>query len=134
MENASKALIIAGAILVSILLITIGVLVINLINPVTDETGRTAEGYAVQQFNSQFTGYEGNGVPASQVRALRSAINSSNAAHPDHQVNAGTADAALGLAAWDALAANQTYTVELVYGTQVGVDAGYVVGANVTQD
>ena len=118
MENASKALIIAGAILVSILLISIGVLVINAINPMTDQTQRASEGYAIQTFNAQFTGYEGTNVSASQVRALYSAMNSSNGVNPDHKVTVPTT----------AVQANKTYTVTLTY----DVDTGYVNGATVT--
>ena len=43
MENASKALIIAGAILISILLISVGILVFNSISEVTDDAGETGD-------------------------------------------------------------------------------------------
>ena len=44
MENASKALIIAGAILVSILLISVGVLVMQSMNPMTEQAQSQTEG------------------------------------------------------------------------------------------
>lgn len=128
MENASKALIIAGAILVSILLITVGVFIINAVNPVQEQTEKTAQGQAVQMFNAQFTPYEGTEISGSQVKALKNAINSSNASNEEHQVNAGTADATKGLTAWPSIKTRSTYTVELVY------DGGYVIGANVTEN
>lgn len=43
MENASKALIIAGAILISILLISVGILVFNSTSGVTDNAGKTGD-------------------------------------------------------------------------------------------
>ena len=43
MENASKALIIAGAILVSILLISVGVIIINSTGKMTDQVGTSAD-------------------------------------------------------------------------------------------
>lgn len=86
MENASKALIIAGAILISILLISVGVLIMNS----TGDTQRSVEdqskAIAIRTFNSQFTPYEGSEQSASQIRALKSTVNSSNSTNPDHQV------------------------------------------------
>ena len=42
MENASKALIIAGAILIAILLISVGILVMNSVNKPIDEAANEA--------------------------------------------------------------------------------------------
>ena len=54
MENASKALIIAGASLVSILLISVGILVMNSMNKPIEQAGREADSQSAQIFNSQF--------------------------------------------------------------------------------
>ena len=78
MENASKALIIAGAILVSILLISIGVIIINSTGDMQDQVGTTTDTMAIETFNAQFTQYEGSTVPASTVRSLISKVNASN--------------------------------------------------------
>lgn len=43
MENASKALIIAGAILVSILLVSLGIIMFNASKGTTDQAGDTAD-------------------------------------------------------------------------------------------
>lgn len=86
MENASKALIIAGAILISILLISVGVLVMNAMNPMTEQAQGQSEGMAIKTFNAQFTAHEGNHRSAAQVRSLVSDINASNAANEGHQV------------------------------------------------
>lgn len=79
MENASKALVIAGAILVAILLISIGVLIINSTGDMTDQVGSTADTMAIETFNSQFTNYQGTAVSAAQVKSLVSKVNASNA-------------------------------------------------------
>lgn len=79
MENASKALIIAGAILVSILLISIGVIIINSTGKMNDQVGTTTDTMAIETFNSQFINYEGNAVSASQIKSLISKIKASNA-------------------------------------------------------
>ena len=57
MENASKALIIAGAILLSILIISFGIIVIN--NVRGNITGANVNDTEVQAFNSKFTAYVG---------------------------------------------------------------------------
>ena len=68
MENASKALIIAGAILLAILIISLGIMIYN-------QAAGVANGDAINQvdissFNAQFTQYEGDHVRGGQVNAL----------------------------------------------------------------
>jgi len=82
MENASKALIIAGAILISILLISVGILVMNSTGDVTDQVEAQADSMAVQTFNGQFTAYMGNSRSISQVRGLMNAVTASNGSNP----------------------------------------------------
>jgi len=86
MENASKALVIAGAVLLSILLISIGILIFNSTGTVTDQVKSQSESMAIQTFNSQFTPYEGSGKTASEIRSLKSAVNASNAINTNNKV------------------------------------------------
>jgi len=86
MENASKALIIAGAILISILLISVGIMVMNSAGSATDEVGSTADSMARQQFNSQFTAYEGKDKSANDVKQLIALIRSNNGAQGNGSV------------------------------------------------
>ena len=67
MENASKALIIAGAILISILLISLGIVIYNSAKDAasTDQM----DDFQVSAFNSKFTQYEGK-KSGSQVKSL----------------------------------------------------------------
>lgn len=59
MENASKALLIAGGILISILVLSIGVyLFANFVN-MSSSYEQTRQTTAIQQFNSRFTIFEG---------------------------------------------------------------------------
>lgn len=78
MENASKALIIAGAILISILLISVGIIVMNAINDPISEAGSSAESQAIEIFNSKFTAYIGNELDYSTVKSLLTTITSVN--------------------------------------------------------
>lgn len=84
MENASKALIIAGAILISILLISVGIIIMNAINDPVSRTSETAASQAVQIFNSQFTGYAGSGVDYNTTKQCITAVRS---AKGEHQIN-----------------------------------------------
>ena len=58
MENASKALIIAGAILLAILIISLGILIYNQAADITNSNSMSS--LELTQFNSQFTQYNGN--------------------------------------------------------------------------
>ena len=123
MENASKALIIAGAILIAILLISVAVIIMNSTGSMQDRVGKTADTMEIQTFNSNFTSYEGTNISASQVKALLSLIKSSNAAN-------GVADTAADkqsttekyvyldnstgtISSITAVSSNKTYTVEV---------------------
>lgn len=119
MENASKALIIAGAILISILLISVGVLVMNSINPMKDSAQKRSDAMASESFNAQFTSYEGE-QSGSQVRAMFSAVNASNAANPDHQVKVVKDDGTTEIKNASGYATNKKYTIEIIT-----YDAGY---------
>ncbi len=109
MENASKALIIAGAILISILLITIGIMLINSGRDVTSTGTSQMNSQKIQIFNGQFTAYEGT-RKGSEIRDLVSKANSSNATDSEHQVKVIGPVANVG-----SLNSTKTYTVELHY-------------------
>ena len=81
MENASKALIIAGAILISILLISVGIIIMNAINDPVSRTSETAASQAVQIFNSQFTGYAGSDVDYNTTKQCITAVRSAKGEH-----------------------------------------------------
>ena len=71
MENASKALIIAGAILISIMVISLGVYIFNKTGGTAKNSVETRMGeQEIQAFNSRITPYLGQSVPGSQVNAL----------------------------------------------------------------
>ena len=76
MENASKALIIAGAILISIVLITLGVVILGQGQEVVNSSN--IDDTAIQSFNQKFTQYEGTNVTGSRVNALINAVTANN--------------------------------------------------------
>ena len=76
MENASKALIIAGAILISILIVGLGVIIYNNVSGIA--SGGTLDAQEISAHNSPFTGYFGDYVSGSNVRALINYVNGIN--------------------------------------------------------
>ena len=77
MENASKALIMAGAILLAILLISLGVMVFrNMSNSVKNDTSLDKQ--TITAFNSKIQAYVGENKTGSQVNTLRDIVISIN--------------------------------------------------------
>ena len=76
MENASKALIIAGAVLISILLISLGIMIYNQAKQVTDNTN--LDEVSVTTYNEKFNQYLGEKVKAPVVTSLVGAVNQNN--------------------------------------------------------
>lgn len=77
MENATKALIIAGAVIITILVISLGVMVFNNYSASVSENSSLDE-QEITEFNNQFTEYLGETVPGSQVNALIQLVRSVN--------------------------------------------------------
>ena len=81
MENASKALIIAGAILLSILIISLGLMVYNQAKETIGSVNLSQQ--EIEAFNSKFTAYENTRVSGAKVNALIQTVISSNQAEID---------------------------------------------------
>lgn len=79
MENASKALIIAGAILLSILLIGLGVFVYNGAAGTIQKANLNAQ--EIKQYNAPFEAYEGTNVSGSKAIALCNEVRQHNLAN-----------------------------------------------------
>lgn len=120
MENASKALIIAGAILISILIVGLGVIIYNNVSGIAK--GGTLDEVEISSHNSPFESYFGNTVSGANVKALFTKITSNNNA-------AGANDEIIGNKIYTIDASNQpvtaaniktgrTYTVRLADGEQ----------------
>ena len=135
MENASKALIIAGAILLSIIIISLGIMVVN--NARTQIGGANLSKEQIQTFNSQWENYIGTGKSAAEVRAMYSAVMSSNAAETQsgekryiQVTNTGIAKTAVitsapSMTTLPAITSSATYTIKAGYGSNgliVGLD------------
>ena len=80
MENASKALIIAGAILLAIAIIGIGMYVFNMASNTVNQANMS--GQEKTAYNSEFTSYEGNQT-GTTVKALIDTIRTHNLTNKD---------------------------------------------------
>lgn len=83
MENASKALIIAGAILLAILIISLGIMILNQAQDTINGSGMSKA--EIQAFNAQFTKYEGT-RRGSEIRNLVQEVVASNSL-PENSAN-----------------------------------------------
>ena len=97
MENASKALIIAGAILLSILIIGLGMAIYQQASGAIGNANMDPQ--KIQAYNSEFASYEGT-KSGTQVRALLDVVRSHNLANTD--------DPSLNVVAMTSSAANVT--------------------------
>jgi len=78
MDNAAKALIIAGAILISILLIAISMYVYNSAQGTVNQAGAQMTAQEKDMYNSKINSYVGNSKPGVDVKSLIEAVISSN--------------------------------------------------------
>ncbi len=81
MENASKALIIAGAILLAILIISLGIMIYNQASGVVNNNSMTE--VEVTTFNQKFEQYLGSNVRGANVKSLINAVNTNNMSTDD---------------------------------------------------
>ncbi len=81
MENASKALLIAAAILIAIVLITFGVIVLGQGSEIINNTSMSET--EVTTFNAKFTAFAGKNVRGSKVNSLLNTVVQSNLAQDD---------------------------------------------------
>lgn len=84
MENASKALIIAGAILLAILLISLGIFVFTQAQDTLGSINLSEQ--EVLAFNNKFLAYEGT-IRGSQVKQLINLIDSNNKSREEEGAN-----------------------------------------------
>lgn len=83
MENATKALIIAGAILVSILLVTMGITLLNGANGLTSSNKSTMSELEVRQFNGRLAGGIGSNVTGSDLESMLETIEAMKREDPE---------------------------------------------------
>lgn len=83
MENATKALLIAAAVLIAILLISFGVYIINSTGDVINSSGDALGDLEISQFNKKFNSYAGNSKNGTTVKTLLQTVVSHNQGQTD---------------------------------------------------
>lgn len=83
MENATKALLIAAAILVAILIISLGLVVYNMAAETVQNVNMSDQ--EIKAFNDQFTRYQGDSQTGSTVNALVQTTLTNNLKYPDDE-------------------------------------------------
>lgn len=78
MDNASKALIMAGAILISLALVGLGVYIFSMSSDLQDGAASEMQVMAAQTTNKQLTNYAGPKKRGSEVKALINLVNTLN--------------------------------------------------------
>lgn len=144
MENASKALIIAGAILISILIIGLGVFIYNKAKGAMDDSIGLDE-QKISSVNQKFEAYEGT-VSGSDVRALIDLVRTNNNQFnkdTGRQINIAASTSVTGAkqgiavnvdysALKSAVETGANYTVKFTYYTS-GSTQGYINGVSYTK-
>lgn len=82
MENATKALLIAAAILIAIVVITLGVFVLGKGSTLVKENSDMSD-VEISTYNSKFDSYCGKNIRGAQVRQLINAVNQHNRTNKD---------------------------------------------------
>ena len=82
-ENVSKALIITGAILLAILIISLGMYIFMSVNGRAMGSAGEFTKEEIQMFNKQFTSYEDQTIYGREVKSLIQKVMSSNEEHID---------------------------------------------------
>ena len=140
MENASKALIIAGAILLSIVIISLGLVVVQ--NTRGTINSANVDKQAAQVFNGQWEEYQGSGKTASEIVRMFNDVIVSNGTETKNATNRFVTITTAAAAPTARLATAPRLVVPTVaslnnargYTVSLGVDpnTGYVVGISYT--
>ena len=115
MENASKALIIAGAILLAILLISLGIMIFTQAQDTVTNSGMSEA--ELQSFNSKFLKYEGN-MKETMVKSLIQEVSSNNGNENNAERKVSLNDKEFP--ATNSINNNSTYSVVMKYDSSTG--------------
>ena len=118
MENASKALIIAGAILLAILLISLGIMIFNQAQDTVTNSGMTEA--ELTSFNNKFLKYEGDEVKGTMVKSMMQEVKAANQNASDGvsitvNLKASASAAAAAITDTSEIKTNHTYKVTMAY-------------------
>lgn len=127
MDNASKALIMAGAILIAVAIVGIGIYIFSSANSMTDDALNQIDALTVTSINSQLQQYEGEirGREVKQLINTARSINKQNALPDEIKLN----KSAIVDNSTTSYTDNKTYTVSFTYNA-----SGYISDITVTEN
>lgn len=112
MDNASKALIMAGAILIAVAIVGIGIYIFTTANALTDDAVGQIDALAVSAVNSRIETYLGDSVRGSAVKQLKREVDVLNAQN--------AMPTKITMAATTSVKDNTRYNVTATYDSKTG--------------
>lgn len=117
MDNASKALIMAGAILLAVAIVGLGVYFFSMSEGLTNQAGDSIENLSAELQNSELLKYVGERVKGTEVQALKRKVDQIGDNWPYNLLDTD----------WGAMTNNKLYKVDMTVGT-----LGYVESITIT--
>lgn len=125
MENATKALLIAAAVLIAILIISLGIVIYNQASETINSVNMS--GQEIQAFNDQFLKYDGQGKRGTEINALlKTALNNNMSERTENGGN--------DTARCVVITGNSGAAIDVTTGTMTKVDSARVYNVTVAQD
>ena len=87
MENASKALIMAGGILIALLVLGALMLMVNNLSSYQDSQDIQTKSSQIAEFNNQFNPYIKSDISMMELKTLYNKITNNNIVHPEWYIN-----------------------------------------------
>lgn len=130
MENATKALIIAGAILVSILLVTMGISLLSNTGALSDRNNQQVDELAIKSFNTKIESAVGEKVLGSSVAEMLDSLSIEKRQNVDLNIKVNDATDAEGIdGVKKTIKKTARYKVDIV----AKDDQGYITEISVTE-
>lgn len=124
MDNASKALIMAGAILIAVMLVSLGVMLFSRAQDVAEDSVGTIDALGVDAYNNQFLQYVGSDIRGTSILQLCSKIEANNAVSTINTITISGIGTSAQLAT-NAVVRSHYYTVTVTgYDTTTGAISG----------
>ena len=87
MENATKALIMAGGILIALMILGALMLMFNNLSSYQKQNETTAEQVQIAEFNNQYMPYEKENLTIMELKSVYHKIKSNNEKYPEYKIN-----------------------------------------------
>lgn len=81
MENATKALLISAGVLISIMILSLGVYLYNMMIKYSNQTSNIIEQNAISKFNSIYLPYDGKDISIQDIISIANAANENNTSY-----------------------------------------------------